>query len=159
MDVLGWLSVEQWLALLRVMVGLWWLKSFFHKPLRKFVRGQMADWTLSLADNHPMPLVGNFMKALIEPNRTWFPYLVLAGELAVGVGLSFGLLTPIAALVGIFLNLNYLLLAGVKPRDRSVNPAYQCEQGQNLMMMASELVIFMLGAGAVWSLDAILALC
>jgi thiosulfate dehydrogenase [quinone] large subunit len=158
MDILGWLSVEQWLALLRVMVGLWWLKSFFHKPLRKFVQGQMADWTLSLADNHPIPLVGNVMKAMIEPNRTWFPYLVLAGELAVGVGLSFGLLTPIAALVGIFLNLNYLLLAGVKPRDRSVNPAYQCEQGQNLMMMASELVIFMLGAGAVWSLDAILGL-
>jgi thiosulfate dehydrogenase [quinone] large subunit len=158
MDVLGWLSVEQWLALLRVMVGLWWLKSFFHKPLRKFVQGQMADWTLSLADNHPIPLVGKVMKAMIEPNRTWFPYLVLAGELAVGVGLSFGLLTPIAALVGIFLNLNYLLLAGVKPRDRSVNPAYQCEQGQNLMMMASELVIFMLGAGAVWSLDAILGL-
>jgi thiosulfate dehydrogenase [quinone] large subunit len=140
------------------MVGLWWLKSFFHKPLRKFVQGQMADWTLSLADNHPIPLVGKVMKAMIEPNRTWFPYLVLAGELAVGVGLSFGLLTPIAALVGIFLNLNYLLLAGVKPRDRSVNPAYQCEQGQNLMMMASELVIFMLGAGAVWSLDAILGL-
>jgi hypothetical protein len=43
---------------LRIGIGLWWLKSFFHKPLRKFVDGQLVDWTLELADNHPFqPLV------------------------------------------------------------------------------------------------------
>ena len=38
----GILTVEQWLALLRIGIGLWWLKSFLHKPLRQFVSGQMA---------------------------------------------------------------------------------------------------------------------
>ena len=34
MDTLfGILTVEQWLALLRIGIGLWWLKSFIHKAL------------------------------------------------------------------------------------------------------------------------------
>ena len=57
-DIFGFLTVSQWLAILRIGIGLWWLKSFFHKPLRKFVDGQLVDWTLELADNHPFqPLV------------------------------------------------------------------------------------------------------
>ncbi len=79
---------------------------------------------------------------------------MLAGESAVGIGLVFGLLTPVSLLVAIFLNLNYLALAGVRPRDLSVNPAYQCAQGQNYTMIVSQLVLLALGAGSLWSLDA-----
>ena len=49
----GILTVEQWLAILRIGLGLWWLNSLFHKPLRKFVSGQMVNWTLALANNQP----------------------------------------------------------------------------------------------------------
>ena len=157
-DVFGWLTAQQWIAILRISIGLWWIKSVLHKPLEKFVSGQMVDWTLSLADNHPLPIFGKIIRGLVAPNRAWFPYLILAGEAAVGIGLTLGLLTPISILVALFMNLNYLVLAGVKPRDRSVNPAYQCEQGQNLMMIAGELVLFMLSAGSVWSLDHALGL-
>jgi len=48
--------------------------------------------------------------------------------LRIGIGLIFGFLMPIALLVAIFLNLNYIALAGVKSKDKSVNPCYQCEQ-------------------------------
>ena len=157
-DVFGLLGAEQWLAMLRIALGLWWLESVRHKPLRKFVGGQMVDWTLALAENHPVPAYGKLIKQIVGPSRRWFPYFNLAGELAVGIGLTFGFLTPVSALVGIFLNLNYLSLAGVRPKQREVNPGYQCEQGQNLMMIASELVVFALGAGAVWSLDRLLGL-
>jgi thiosulfate dehydrogenase [quinone] large subunit len=157
-DIIGFLSVNQWLAILRIGVGLWWLKSFFHKPLREFVSGQMANWTLALADNHPVPTFGRMIKGLVEPNQSWFPYLVLAGELAVGIGLTFGFLTPISALVAIFLNLNYLALAGVRPEDINVNQAYQCEQGQNWNMIIAELVIFFTAAWSTWSVDAALGL-
>lgn len=157
-DIFGLLNVNQWLAVLRIAVGLWWIKSVLHKPLRQFVSSGMADWTLSLADNHPVPAFGSAIKALVGRNRSWFPYLVVAGEAAVGIGLVLGFLTPIAVLVAIFLNLNYFALAGVKPRDRSVNPAYQCEQGQNWNMIAAEVVLFVLGSGAVWSLDRLLGL-
>jgi thiosulfate dehydrogenase [quinone] large subunit len=158
MDIFGWLSAHQWLAILRIAIGLWWIKSVLHKPLRRFLDHGMADWTLKLADNHPVPAFGRFMKTLIGKNRKWFPYLIVAGESAVGMGLTLGLLTPVSALVGIFMNLNYLFLAGARPKDRSVNPCFECEQGQNLTMIAAQLVIFMLGAWSVWSLDAALGI-
>lgn len=156
MDIFDWLTIEQWLAILRIAIGLWWIKSVLHKPLRSFLDHGMADWTISLAENHPVPAFGGFMKALVGGSRSWFPYLVVAGESAVGIGLTLGFLTPVSALVGIFMNLNYLALAGVRPKERSVNPCFECEQGQNWTMIAAQVVIFMLSAGSVWSLDAVL---
>lgn len=154
-DIFGFLTVVQWLAILRIGVGLWWLKSFLHKPHRDFVNGDMVNWTLSLADNHPVPAFGRIIRGLVGPNASWFPYLVLLGELAVGIGMTLGFLTPIAILVAIFLNLNYILLAGVKPKDISVNQAYQCEQGQNWNMIVAEVVLFFMvaAAGCTWSVD------
>ncbi len=159
-DVFGILTVEQWLAVLRIGLGLWWLKSFLHKPHRRFVDGQMVKWTVALADNHPVPAFGRAIKGLVEPNRAWFPYLVLAGELAVGIGLIFGFLTPIALIVAIFLNLNYLSLAGVRPKDIEVNKAYQCEQGQNWNMLIPQIVLLALitVSGCTWSIDGALGL-
>jgi thiosulfate dehydrogenase [quinone] large subunit len=154
----GILTVEKWLAILRIGLGLWWLKSVLHKPLREFVSGQMTDWTLALADNHPVPAFGRAIKALVEPNASWFPYLVVAGESAVAIGLIFGFLTPISLIVAIFLNLNYLSLAGVRPKDISINKAYQCEQGQNWNMLIAEIVLFFGTAWSVWSLDSLLGL-
>jgi thiosulfate dehydrogenase [quinone] large subunit len=152
----GFLTVEQWLAILRIGIGLWWLKSFFHKPLRKFVSGQMVSWTLDLADNHPVEAYGRLIRRTVEPNASWFPYLVLAGELAVAIGMILGFLTPISLIVAIFLNLNYISLAGARPKDITVNPCYQAEQGQNFTMIVSEIVALFTISWAVWSLDSLL---
>lgn len=154
----GLLSVEQWLAILRIGIGLWWLKSVLHKPLRKFVSGQMTNWTLALADNHPVPAYGRLIKAMVESNASWFPYLVLAGESAVAIGLIFGFLTPISLIVAIFLNLNYIALAGVRPKDISVNKAYQCEQGQNYTMIISEITLLATVSWSALSIDSVLGL-
>jgi thiosulfate dehydrogenase [quinone] large subunit len=146
------------LAILRIGIGLWWLKSFLHKPLRKFVDGQMVDWTLALADNHPIPAYGRLIRRMVEPNRSWFPYLILLAEISVAIGMILGFLTPLALIVGIFLNLNYISLAGVKPKDITVNPAYQCEQGQNWNMLVAEVVLLFTAAGCTWSLDSLLGI-
>ena len=159
MDTLfGILTVEQWLAILRIGIGLWWLKSFLHKPHRKFVSGQMTNWTLALADNHPVPAFGGAIKRLVEPNASWFPYLILVAELAVAIGLILGFLTPISLLVALLLNLNYISLAGVKPKDISVNAAWQCEQGQNWTMIITQLTLLATISWSVWSLDSLLGL-
>lgn len=159
MDTLfGLLSVEQWLAILRIGIGLWWLKSVLHKPLRQFVSGQMTGWTIALAENHPVPTYGKLIKKTVEPNASWFPYLILAGEAAVAIGLIFGFLTPLALIVAIFLNLNYLALAGVRPRDINVNKAYQCEQGQNYTMIISEIVLLATLSWSVLSIDSLLGI-
>lgn len=39
--------------------------------------------------------------------------------------------------------------AGVRPKDITVNKAYRCEQGENYVMLDSELLIFVLAAGSV----------
>ena len=72
--------------------------------------------------------------------------------------LILGFLTPLALIVGIFLNLNYISLAGVKPKDITVNPAYQCEQGQNWNMLVAEVVLLFTAAGCTWSLDSLLGI-
>lgn len=157
-DIFGFLSIEQWLALLRVGIGLWWLKSVLHKPLQDFVSGQMVGWTVSLAENHPVPAYGRLVKAMVAPNASWFPYLIVLGEAAVAIGLILGFLTPVSLVVAIFLNLNYISLAGVRPKDVSINKAYQCEQGQNWNMLIAQLVLLVTGAWQVWSLDSVLGL-
>jgi thiosulfate dehydrogenase [quinone] large subunit len=152
------LSVEEWLAILRIGIGLWWLKSVLHKPLREFVSGQMTGWTIALAESHPAMAYGALIKKTVEPNASWFPYLVLAGETAVAIGLIFGFLTPLALIVAIFLNLNYLALAGVRPKDIGVNKAYQCEQGQNYTMIISEVVLLATISWSALSIDTLLGI-
>jgi len=158
MDLFNFLTVDQWLAILRIGIGLWWLKSFFHKDLRSFVTKGMANWTVALAENHPVEPFGKLISNMVDKNRSWFPYLVLLGEFAVGLGLVVGFLTPISLAVAIFLNLNYIALAGVKPKDIAVNECYQCEQGQNYNMIVPQFVLLVLGAWNVWSLDSLLGL-
>jgi hypothetical protein len=41
MDIFHWLTLEQWLALLRMGIGLWWIKSVLHKEYPKFVKTGM----------------------------------------------------------------------------------------------------------------------
>ena len=150
------LTVQQGLAVVRIGLGLWWLKSFLHKDYPGFVRSGMANWTVRLAQNHPVPWFGRLIGGMVDNNRSWFPYLVVLGELAVGIGLTLGLFTPLALIVAIFLNLNYIALAGVKPKDMSINDCYQCEQGQNWNMLVPELVLLLTGGWALWSVDQLL---
>jgi hypothetical protein len=76
--IFGILTVSKWLAILRIGVGLWWLKSFLHKTHREFVNGHMANWTLALAGNNTSETYGKLIKRLVEPNKCWFPYLTFS---------------------------------------------------------------------------------
>jgi len=149
-DIFGWLIDEQWLALLRIGVGLWWLESVRHKDLKSFARGGSMGWVESLTADHPIPAFAALVRGTAlrgARSRLFTSWLILAGEFSVGVSLTLGLLLPAGAIVGLFLNLNYFLLAGL--RD-------QGEQGQNLMMILSEVVILATLGGRTWALDGLL---
>jgi thiosulfate dehydrogenase [quinone] large subunit len=52
----------------------------------------------------------DFLNILINNHaETWFAYLIVFGELAVGLGLIFGALTGFAAFFGAFMNMSFLL--------------------------------------------------
>lgn len=147
-DIFGWQTDAEWLAILRIGVGLWWLESVRHKDLRDFLRGGAMGWVESLTEGHPIPPFAALIRRVSlssHRRRIVTSWLVVLGEFSVGVSLTLGLLTYAGLVVGLFLNLNYLLLAGL--RD-------QGEQGQNLVMILAEVVLFATAAGMTWGIDA-----
>jgi len=128
----------------RLYVGYWWLTaglekltgynftigSEFAKPtgsapwvfgahdgaaLQGFVAGALAH------AHGPYPAVQGwyaaFLQSFVLPNAVAFSYVVTFGEILVGLGLIFGVLTGIAAFFGLFMNLNFMLAGAV-----SINP-------------------------------------
>ncbi len=143
------LSAEHWLAVLRIGIGLWWLESWRHKDKRAWLeRGAGIDWAASVAEKHPWGWVRSSFSRLVLPRKRAASYLVVFGELAVGIGLTLGLLTPLAAVAGLVLNVAYFVLM-IKD---------WAEQGQNSMMALIEVVVLGTAAWQAWSLDAALGL-
>jgi uncharacterized membrane protein YphA (DoxX/SURF4 family) len=83
--------------------------------LQGFVAGALAQ------AHGPFPAVqgwyASFLQSFVLPNVVPFSYVVTCGEILVGLGLIFGVLTGIAAFFGVFMNLNFMLAGAV-----SINP-------------------------------------
>jgi thiosulfate dehydrogenase (quinone) large subunit len=138
-----------WLAVLRIGVGLWWVESWRHKNKAAwFERGTGIAWAASVAEKHKWPFVRRAFATVVAPRAKLMAHLVVYGELAIGLGLVTGFLTPVAALAGLALNLSYFVLM---IHDWA-------EQGQNSMMALIEIVVLLGAAGNRWSLDAALGL-
>lgn len=80
-----------------------------------------------------------FLQHLVLPHAALWSYLVVFGEMLVGIALIVGIFTGIAAFFGSFLNMNYLLAGSV-----SMNPI--------LLVLALLLVLAWRTAGW-WGLD------
>ncbi|MEY9962951.1 thiosulfate dehydrogenase [quinone] large subunit [Streptacidiphilus sp. MAP12-16] len=138
------LSVAEWLALLRIGLGLWWLESWRHKDKKGWLqRGTGIDWAKGVAARHRWPFVARCFDQMVAPRPRPMAYTVVFAELALGLGLTVGLLTPIALVGGLLLNLLYFLLM---IHDWA-------EQGQNLMMALISLVALLAMSWQTWSLD------
>ncbi len=143
------LATEHWLAVLRIGIGLWWLESWRHKDKRAWLeRGAGIDWAASVAEKHRWAPVRSSFTRLVLPRTRAASYLVVFGELAIGLGLTLGLLTPLAAAAGLVLNIAYFVLM---IEDWA-------EQGQNSMMALIQVVVLGTAAWQAWSLDSALGL-
>jgi thiosulfate dehydrogenase [quinone] large subunit len=80
---------------------------------------------------------------VVAPRPKSMAYIVVFSELAIGLGLALGFLTPIAAFAGILLNIIYFVLM--------IND--WAEQGQNLMMILATVVVLGTHAWQCWSID------
>ena len=144
-----WLNGLEWLAVLRIGLGLWWLESWRHKDKKGwFERGTGIAWAQSVADKHKWSFVRTGFNKVVAPRPKAMAYVVVFAELLIGLGLVFGFLTPIAAAGGLLLNLLYFVMM---IHDWA-------EQGQNLMMVLIEVVILGTHAWQRWSLDNYLGL-
>ncbi len=139
-----WLTGAEWVAVLRIGLGLWWLESFRHKNKAAwFERGSGIAWAASVAEKHRWAVVRQAFAAVVAPRPKLMSYLVVGGELAIGLGLVVGFLTPVAAAAGLLLNLSYFVLM---IHDWA-------EQGQNSMMALISFVALFGMSWQTWSLD------
>ncbi|WP_371528042.1 DoxX family protein [Streptomyces sp. NBC_01283] len=143
-----WLSGAEWLAVLRIGLGLWWLESWRHKDKKTWFDGGGITWAAGIADKHRWAFVRSGFEVVAKPRPRTMAYVVAYAELALGLGLIVGFLTPIALLCGLVLNLIYLVLM---IHDWG-------EQGQNLMMALISAVGFFGMSWQVWSLDDVFGL-
>jgi thiosulfate dehydrogenase (quinone) large subunit len=144
-----WLSGPEWLAVLRIGLGLWWLESWRHKDKAAwFRRNAGINWAASVAEKHRWPFVRTSFQRVVAPRPRAMSYVVVFAELAIGLGLILGLLTPVAALGGLILNVMYLVLM---IHDWA-------EQGQNSMMALISVVVLGAQGWQTWSLDDALGL-
>lgn len=144
-----WLDGAEWLAVLRIGLGLWWLESWRHKDKKGwFERGTGIAWASSVAEKHRWPFVRSSFQRVVAPRPRLMSHVVVWSELAVGLGLVLGFLTPVAAAGGLLLNLFYFTLM---VHDWA-------EQGQNSMMALISVVVLGAHAWQVWSVDDALGL-
>ncbi|MFE6666621.1 DoxX family protein [Streptomyces sp. NPDC057697] len=144
-----WLGGAEWLAVLRMGLGLWWLESWRHKDKKGwFERGTGIAWAADVAAAHRWKAVGTGFRLIVAPHPKVMAHVVVYAELALGLGLVTGFLTPVALVAGLLLNLLYLVLM---IHDWA-------EQGQNAMMALISLVALFAMAWQTWSLDAAIGL-
>jgi thiosulfate dehydrogenase [quinone] large subunit len=139
-----WLTAAEWLAVLRIGLGVWWFESFRHKDKAAwFKRGAGISWGQSVAEKHKWGFVKQGFDVIVVPRPKAMAYIVVFGELAIGLGLILGFLTPVALFAGILLNITYFILM----------ISDWAEQGQNFMMALASVVLLGSHAWNTWSID------
>jgi thiosulfate dehydrogenase [quinone] large subunit len=108
-----------WLPI-RLFLGFEWLEAGWHKFTGEgWMDGGTAlkgFWTAAVAvPEQGRPAISydwyrSFIETLLNNDAyTWFAPLIVFGEIAVGIGLLFGILTGFAAFFGAFMNMSFLL--------------------------------------------------
>ncbi|MHB8438146.1 MAG: DoxX family membrane protein [Acidimicrobiales bacterium] len=142
-------GAAHWAAVLRIGLGLWWLESFRHKNLGAWIKRQAGiNWAADIAGKHRWAAVRTGFDKVVRPRPKVMTWVVLMSELSLGLGLTLGFLTPVAALASIALNLLYFFLM---IHDWA-------EQGQNLMMALAGAVVLGLHGWQAWSLDHVIGI-
>jgi len=150
---------EQWLAVLRIAVGVWFAKSIFTKLtlLGGFVPMPIASvrWVQLMpkllekyAAGNPLTSYQTFLEGTVIPHASVFAQLTALGESAAGLLLVLGLLTELGAAVALLLVVCYYLAVFWQGAS---------QQGFHYVLAVSLIVILGSSAGRRWGLDGWLA--
>ncbi|MGI8792771.1 MAG: DoxX family protein [Acidimicrobiales bacterium] len=143
------MSGAEWAAVLRIALGLWWLESVRHKNFEAWTKRHAGiTWAKSVAEKHPWSFVRRGFAAVVAPRPSLMTWVVLGAEFSLGLGLTLGLLTPVALIGSAVLSSIYFVLMITD----------DAEQGQNSMMFVIAVACLGLMAWQTWSLDAALGL-
>jgi uncharacterized membrane protein YphA (DoxX/SURF4 family) len=148
---------EHWIAVLRIVVGLWFVKSIVTKLTIVLLGGVLpvpaasGRWVMTMpkllaryAAENPIGGFKHFIETTVIPNAPLYANLTALGETIVGVGLTLGFCTVLAAAVGLVLVVNYGLLT------QHMSPG---QQGFHVLLFTCMLVFLATRAGRRWGLD------
>jgi uncharacterized membrane protein YphA (DoxX/SURF4 family) len=151
----------EWLAVLRIVVGLYFVKSLVTKMTVTLLGGVLpipvvSDRWLSVmpkivgkqASENPIVFYKQFLEGTVLTHTNLFAHLTAWGETVTGIGLTLGLLTGLASLVGLVLVINYGLAT------QWMSPG---QQGFHIVLFFLMLAFIFARAGRTWGLDAWLA--
>ena len=103
-----------YIVILRLYIGHYLLQQGILKYLRGFPQ---SDWiNRQIGDLNKVELYTwykSFLINVVVPHRELFGYLVMSGEILIGLCLVLGLLTRLSSIVGIFMLLNYYFGPGM----------------------------------------------
>jgi uncharacterized membrane protein YphA (DoxX/SURF4 family) len=147
----------EWLALLRIVVGLYFVKSLITKMSFVMLGGilpipavserwftVMPKIVAKQASENPLAFYKQFLEGTVLPHSPLFAQLTAWGETVTGLGLTLGLLTGLASLAGLVLVINYGLAT------QWMSPG---QQGFHLVLFFLMLAFFFARAGRTWGLD------
>lgn len=151
---------QTWIALLRIVVGAWFVKAVWTKMALAWAAGVVPYPTVSprflgfhrtrvaeFATGNPVDWYREFLEGTVVPHAKLFATLQTYGEVAVGLGLLLGLFTGLTALVGLFLAANY----GLATQWITFG-----QQGFHLLLTTSMLIFLCARAGRAWGLDGVI---
>ena len=152
---------SRWLAVLRIAVGLYFVKALWTKMDLILVGGFIPflgvepRWVAAMpaivakqAAENPIAWYKNFLEMTVLQHVQLFATFTAWGETVVGIGLTLGLFSGLAALGGLWLSLNYGLAS------QHMSPA---AFGFHYMLVITMVVLFLARAGRAWGLDGWLA--
>jgi thiosulfate dehydrogenase (quinone) large subunit len=147
----------EWLAVLRIVVGLYFVKSLVTKMSFVMLGGilpvpavserwltVMPKIVAKQASENPLAFYKQFLEGTVLTHSNVFAQLTAWGETVTGIGLTLGLLTGLASLTGLILVINYGLAT------QWMSPG---QQGFHLVLFFLMLAFFFARAGRTWGLD------
>lgn len=148
---------ERALAGLRILVGLWFAKALVAKLSWTLWAGVvpvphvsvrwidfLARRLVEYAGSGPPEWYKSFLLDTAIPHSALFAHLTAMGEIAVGIGLTMGLLTVLASLGGLWLVANYF----VATLGLGFN-----QEGFHILLIACIVAFIAARAGRTWGLD------
>jgi thiosulfate dehydrogenase (quinone) large subunit len=152
---------SQCLAVLRILVGFWFVKALTSKLDFVLLGGffpfpeveprwiaKMPELVARQAAENPILWYKAFVEHTVLPNSAVFAAMIAWGETLVGLSLTTGCLAGLGALGGLWLSINYGLASA------HMSPA---SLGFHYMLVITIAVLFLARSGRSWGLDAWIA--
>ena len=129
----GYPAITTWL--LRMGVGVWFVQSLRNKDLTAYIDYEAGEQMRAASEGHPVAWYKDLLDEFMIPNASLVAMGMVAGTALAAIGYITGINRRLAALLGILLSGNKMM---VEYKDEEL-------RGQNLVAMLAQLLLLRTG--------------